>query len=526
MFRRNGLALKKSIEKKNMTGKRLTFSQEKRLTAEEQKGSLQSYTYEGWKQKSDPGLKIGPFGEGYHGKGKSNDRLYYGGGDRLGEQFNADKAKAWRSLKADAIAETERSMDYSTASSTPLVTKQKRSKTVVDWENMTMDMPVAGTAITSRKHSTLEHLVRLRINAKYRWKQERFVVRKAAAVNHLAQHKYFPELLALDKRTKPPRDINLDKQPVIFVDEFVLNAAGGGDGTDGMIAEYFIPEEPLKSDLFHNDDVSLKRVAVMVGIQDPTHLGTMIRSAVGLGCDAIILMEKCADPYSQPVLDVSMAAQVTAGGYPRFHTFREEDGDDPWGILNRMIKKHNMIPVLSATAPEDKDASITPDAFWRERFEADESEAPLCIFFGDEKHGLDVDYCKHNTSVATHQLTVSCSSALGLSTSAQSAVLLHHLMEPTYVSATPAEPMPLRSKRAAKLRMMSPVTREIQEARRTGEPMQLADVRAPTMSVTKSYKSQLLGSPAYKTQVDFGSPAEVWAETIEEGRTAGKVIDV
>lgn len=45
-------------------------------------------------------------------------------------------------------------------------------------------------------------------------------------------------------------------------------------------------------------------------VQDPTNLGSIIRSAAAFGCGGVILGGKCADPFSRRVLRVSMAASL------------------------------------------------------------------------------------------------------------------------------------------------------------------------------------------------------------------------
>jgi tRNA G18 (ribose-2'-O)-methylase SpoU len=51
-------------------------------------------------------------------------------------------------------------------------------------------------------------------------------------------------------------------------------------------------------------------VVVCPDVQDPTNLGSIIRSTAAFGCDGILLGRKCADPFSRRVLRVSMAAAL------------------------------------------------------------------------------------------------------------------------------------------------------------------------------------------------------------------------
>jgi tRNA G18 (ribose-2'-O)-methylase SpoU len=54
------------------------------------------------------------------------------------------------------------------------------------------------------------------------------------------------------------------------------------------------------------------RVTLVVcpDVQDPTNLGSIIRTAAAFGCGAVVLGERCADPFSRRVLRVSMGAAL------------------------------------------------------------------------------------------------------------------------------------------------------------------------------------------------------------------------
>src|SRR5436305_1663084 len=51
-------------------------------------------------------------------------------------------------------------------------------------------------------------------------------------------------------------------------------------------------------------------IVVCPDVQDPTNLGSIIRSAAAFGCAAVLLGGKCADPLSRRVLRVSMGAAL------------------------------------------------------------------------------------------------------------------------------------------------------------------------------------------------------------------------
>jgi len=51
-------------------------------------------------------------------------------------------------------------------------------------------------------------------------------------------------------------------------------------------------------------------IVVCPDAQDPTNLGSIIRSAAAFGCACVVLGGKCADPFSRRVLRVSMGAAL------------------------------------------------------------------------------------------------------------------------------------------------------------------------------------------------------------------------
>ena len=51
-------------------------------------------------------------------------------------------------------------------------------------------------------------------------------------------------------------------------------------------------------------------IVVCPDVQDPTNLGSIIRTCAAFGCGGLVLGHKCADPFSRRVLRVSMGAAL------------------------------------------------------------------------------------------------------------------------------------------------------------------------------------------------------------------------
>eukprot|EP00755_Sulcionema_specki_P025468 Sspe_Gene.83378::Locus_54696_Transcript_1_2_Confidence_0.667_Length_1627::g.83378::m.83378 len=420
--------------------------------------------------------------------------------------FGDPKKEIQDNLKAhdEKLQEMREKADREFAAAAPMLVRKERSsvsQAVVDWKQKTESMPIGETEITSRKHSVVKHLIMLRSNPKYRWNHERFILSDPAGISELAQREYPPEVLLLDASTVPPKHLDLDKTAVVYTNRYVLSAIVGPERSKaGMVAEYLIPDETPKRDLFEEKfDAQIRRMAVLVDVQEPAHLGALMRAAMVSGCDAILLMDNCIDPYEMDVLDVSKACNVTAGGYPRVHILRAADGDDAWGIINRTIRRHNLLPVVPAE--EGQVDTVSPTQLWQELRETGDIDQGMCFFFGSAKYGLDTDYVMHNLEKAPRQLQLTNAATIPMIPAVEASLMLEALREPVFVSPVP--PVDYLDTKAAKVRLVTPITREIQELRRDGIPYQAPLPTNPPLRVTKHYRSRRLGGEAYKTEVDL-----------------------
>jgi len=69
----------------------------------------------------------------------------------------------------------------------------------------------------------------------------------------------------------------------------------------GILGVFEIPK-------FQVDLMSLSRVVILEGVQDPTNVGAIIRNAHGLGYGAVFLGEECAHPFSPKAIRASMGS--------------------------------------------------------------------------------------------------------------------------------------------------------------------------------------------------------------------------
>ena len=90
--------------------------------------------------------------------------------------------------------------------------------------------------------------------------------------------------------------------PVYTADSRTLEQLTGFALTRGVLAAFYRPELPTLAQVC----VGARRVAVLDGLNDPTIVGAVMRSAAALGMDAVLLTPSCCDPLYRRAVRVSM----------------------------------------------------------------------------------------------------------------------------------------------------------------------------------------------------------------------------
>lgn len=142
-------------------------------------------------------------------------------------------------------------------------------------------------------------------------------------------------------------------------------------------------------------------IVVLPDVQDPTNLGSIIRSAAGFGATGVLLGPHCADPLSRRVLRVSMASSLEL---PIVET-RNLTGE---------------LQALHAAGYELLATVLDADA---EPLAAAPKARRLALLFGSEGHGLSrelVGQCDRRVTIPMQHGTDSLNVAVA------TAVILYH----------------------------------------------------------------------------------------------------
>jgi tRNA G18 (ribose-2'-O)-methylase SpoU len=128
------------------------------------------------------------------------------------------------------------------------------------------------------------------------------ILARALEVGHqprsvLTSEKWVPQLENL-VNTFP----SLSSVPVIVGEDNELEALTGFHLHRGTLASMNRPPLPSLSDI----TAGARRIVVLEDIVDHTNVGALFRSVAGMGADAVVVSERCADPLYRRSVRVSM----------------------------------------------------------------------------------------------------------------------------------------------------------------------------------------------------------------------------
>lgn len=150
-------------------------------------------------------------------------------------------------------------------------------------------------AITSLQHPLVKHLVKLRTDSGYRHEHQALVLEGLKPILELRS--YTTKILYTPEYAEQAASLKGEKWEVT---ESILHKISGMPAPEGILAEIRMPPfAPLGS---------AKRVLALDEISDPGNLGTLLRTALAMGWDAVYLLPGCCDPYNEKALRAGRGA--------------------------------------------------------------------------------------------------------------------------------------------------------------------------------------------------------------------------
>lgn len=151
--------------------------------------------------------------------------------------------------------------------------------------------------ISSLQHPLIKHLVKLRQDSAYRHAQHSLVIEGLKPILEICQKAQAKLILTCDPNLVPK---NIRTDNLLVCTEAVMQKASGLASNEGIIAEIPIPEPA--------DLEGKKSILILDSINDPGNLGTLMRTALALKWDGIVIVGESCDPYNEKAVRASRGA--------------------------------------------------------------------------------------------------------------------------------------------------------------------------------------------------------------------------
>lgn len=174
--------------------------------------------------------------------------------------------------------------------------------------------------ITSLQHPYVKHLVKLRDDSSYRFRERAFLLEGIKAIQEAAP---FIKSLAYTSAYLP--FLKLQAKEEWHVTEEIMKKVCSTVAPEGVVAEMYMPPFSALN--------KASSILALDGVSDPGNLGTLMRTALGLGWDGIFLLPNCCDPYNEKVLRAARGAHfkipIKKGTFEELRQICEEGDFQP-----------------------------------------------------------------------------------------------------------------------------------------------------------------------------------------------------
>jgi TrmH family RNA methyltransferase len=187
----------------------------------------------------------------------------------------------------------------------------------------------AAERVTSTDNATVKHFAKLVKNRAHREQSGSVVVAGAGLLEEIygaPDGTTLPEVKVMFLADDAPVPSGVPARRVVRAPEHVLKKAAGLQSVDRVdaVAELAAPNLDGAAALGTTD---VTRLLALDGIQDPGNLGTLVRTALALGWDAVALLPGTCDPFNDkarpPRFPVSRSPRTRARTAPVSRLSRE-----------------------------------------------------------------------------------------------------------------------------------------------------------------------------------------------------------
>lgn len=149
--------------------------------------------------------------------------------------------------------------------------------------------------LESLQHPLVKHLVKLRVDSHHRLEHQALVLEGLKPIQEVSSQ--ITKLLYTPAYASYATTLPGEKWQVT---EAILNKISGMTSPEGILAEIRMPAFVLLD--------KAKQVLALDGVSDPGNMGTLLRTALALGWEAVYFLPASCDPFNEKALRAARGA--------------------------------------------------------------------------------------------------------------------------------------------------------------------------------------------------------------------------